>query len=446
MAYLLVPLEPSQASVRIWVGIVGETPGSVTLTIGDSVRRDLVGGWTEMRIRGEVQVRAQRVDVGGLEPGIRYAVRLEAGGVVRDQAIAPTLPEGLPGLDRRPFTCLVGSCFGRLADEEGAAGAAVSRLPAWYVPDVTFLCGDQVYLDAPFARFLLSLQRGEDLKAALLQTYLATWLQDGPGVGYAQVLRSGATLFTSDDHELWNNGPSKSPAVINSWFAGPREELRAVATGLYDLFQASARSATFRVGRMSVLVLDTRMDRTADRSTLVPAPRMADVGRWVDALTGPGVLVLGQPIFADEAGWKGHLFDWGLPDFAQYAELVRSVQRSRHDIVVLTGDVHYGRVARCVLPSGAQLLEVIASPFALVDEKLGRGWHAPPASFPSFPIPGTLSRPVSFEGSYREMRDHFATVGFNDAGTRLRMDVTAWPIPAPGTALAASHAFSVDLA
>ena len=43
---------------------------------------------------------------------------------------------------------------------------------------------------------------------------------------------------------------------------------------------------------------------------------------WVHGLPGPGALVLGQPIFTAEAGLKGYIADWGLPDYHQYRDLV----------------------------------------------------------------------------------------------------------------------------
>ena len=445
MTHMLVPIEASQTTAGVWVGIVGVEPGHLTLQVGDASPRVVEDDWIAFTTWDRVRVRAQRVVVDGLQPGRRYPLRLVEGTAVRATATTATLPDALPAIGERPFTCLLGSCFGRLSDGAGAVGAAVAKLPAQYRPDATLLCGDQVYLDAPFARFLTSIHSGEDLRAALLETYLSTWTQDGPGAGFAQVLRQGATYFSSDDHELWNNAPSRSPAVLNSWFGGPRDEYRSVATALYDLFQTPSRTARLKIGRLSIIVVDARMDRTSDRKRLMPDSRMVELGTWVDDLEGPGVLVIGQPILSSRAGWRGHFLDWGLPDFRQYEDLVRAVQRSRHDIVVLTGDVHFGRLAGCRLPSGAELYEVIASPFALVDQRLEREWHAPPGRFPDSGIPGTTGCNVWVDDRYREARDHFATIGFTAVGTRVHMDVQAWPIPAPGLAPVPGSAYSVDL-
>ena len=445
VTHLLVPMEASQTTATVWLAVVGEAPGQLTLEV-DAVRPIAVpDDWTPFATWGQVRVRGQRIAIDGLAPGRRHTLRLLEGTHTRASATTSTLPDTLPSLAERPFTCLLGSCFGRISDGAGAVGAAVSRLPAQVRPDATFLVGDQVYLDAPFARFLKSILSGEELRAELLETYLATWTQDGPGAGFAQVLRHGATFFSSDDHELWNNAPSRSPAVINSWFAGPREEFRSLATALYDHFQGPRRSARLDIGRLSVLVEDTRMDRASDRSTLMPEQRMRELRRWLEGLAGPGILVLGQPVLSARAGWRGHFLDWALPDFRQYDELVRALQGSRHDIVVLTGDVHYGRVAGCRLPSGAQLVEVIASPFALVDARLGHDWHGPPGRFPDCAIPGTSASTVWVDERYREARDHFATVGFSDAGNTVRMDVQAWPIGSPSLPPRPGSVYSTDL-
>jgi hypothetical protein len=438
-------MEASQRTASVWLAVIGEVPGSLRLEVGEAGSQPVAGPWTTFSTRGQVRVRAQRITVTGLQPDRRYGLRLLEGTTLRASATTKTLPAALPSLGQRPFTWLLGSCFGRLSDELGAVGATVHRLPATYRPDATLLVGDQVYLDAPFARFLTAVITGEELRAALLGTYLATWGQDGPGVGFAQVLRQGATYFAADDHELWNNAPSRSPAVMNSWFSDHREEFLSTATTLYELFQTPARSARIDIGRLSVLVVETRLDRTADRQRLMQEPRMRELEGWVAGLQGPGVLVLGQPILASRAGWRGHLLDWALPDFRHYDDLARAVQRSAHDVVVLTGDVHYGRVAGCRLPSGAQLIEVIASPFALVDARLKREWHGPPGRFPDAAIPGTTACGVWVDVDYREARDHFATIGFSDGGGRVRMEVQAWPISAPALALTPGSAYSVDL-
>jgi hypothetical protein len=202
---------------------------------------------------------------------------------------------------------------------------------------------------------------------------------------------------------------------------------------------------TFSVGRLSFLVADLRMDRAADRSRLQLEADHDRVIDWIRALPGPGVLVLGQPLLSAEAGLKGHIADWGLPDYRQYVPLVAAIGGSRHDIVVLTGDVHFGRVAGAALPGGANLYEVIASPFALITPLLPQEWGAPPGRFPVRPEAGTVASAVWSRDDYQVEVDHFATVGFQDAGGRLLMRVTAWPIPQLGHPLVAGRQWGTYL-
>jgi hypothetical protein len=302
---------------------------------------------------------------------------------------------------------------------------------------VTFLCGDQVYLDAPFPRYLHHLPGGEGLRLELFEKYRANWAPPDQGAGYSELLRQGATYFTADDHELWNNAPNKTPVVLKTWFGPWRQEWYDAASELYDRFQSPSRIMSFGVDRLSFLVADLRLDRAADRSRVQSDPDHRRVIDWIDGLPGPGVLVLGQPMLVAEAGWKGNIADWGLPDYRQYGPLVAAIQRSRHDIVVLTGDVHFGRVAGATLPSGANLYEVIASPFALVTPLLPQRWAAPPERFPASLLPGTVGCPVWSRDDYKVEADHFATVAFRDAGGRLVMHVTAWVTPPLGGRLQA---------
>ena len=435
MGFLLVPHQATSSSVTVWVGAVLDAPGSLQLEVAG--RQTLIMGddWSVWQTHGRDRFWSQRVTIGGLEPGRRYPLRLLGGGAVRATGTAVTLPDTLPPLGETPFICLVGSCFAHYNDAAGAAGAAYSALPAGARPHVKFLSGDQVYLDAPFPRYLYTVFGEDDLQAELLATYLATWTQAaGDGRGFAELLRHGATWFGSDDHEIWNNAPLPTPLVRATWwpFGDRGAAWSRIATALYDDFQTPLRSAGFRVGRLSFHVLDTRLGRSMDRARFAPQDALTELDEWVTGLDGPGVLVLGQPIFVKPTRVKGHFTDWGLADFDQYADLVRTLFRSQHDVLVLTGDVHYGRVAGCALPSGASLIEVIASPLALVDERVGGRWHAPPQVFPQAAIPGTTQSEVWFEKDHDLATTQFATLEFSADGSRVLASVRAWPIPAPG--------------
>jgi hypothetical protein len=430
VTYLLVPHEASADAATLWLAAVAQPVRDLRIEVSGRQAQAVPDSWTTFEVRGQPLVRAQRIRIGGLDPDRRYPVRLLTNGLQRATATLVTLPDELPTLDARPFVCLLGSCFSMLTDRGGSAGAAFFGLPAAARPHVKFLCGDQVYLDAPPFRYLKFFGE-DDLRAELVSKYVETWGQLGPASGFARLLREGATYFLSDDHEFWNNAPMKTALVRNTYwrpFGDGGASWKRIATELYRLFQAPMLSATFKVGRLSFRVLDTRLGREHDRSLLVPRDEMTALEKWVLELDGPGVLVVGQPVFAREAGLRGNLFDWGLPDFSQYGDLVRALQRSPHDLLVLTGDVHFGRVSTCRLTNGSMLIEVVASPFSLVDPHARGKWEEPPKAFPGVPVAGATQPRTAFEAHDLE-DNHFATLEFWADGSRVRVAVRAWPIP-----------------
>ncbi len=207
-----------------------------------------------------------------------------------------------------------------------------------------------------------------------------------------------------------------------------------IASRLYDDAQTPRRSEQFRVGRLSFFVLDTRLARTKLPERFARDEDLDGLAEWVRGLAGPGVLVLGQPIFVNKTGWIGYLKDLGLADFEQYGNLVRAVSVSSHDLLVLTGDVHYGRIAGCRLESGATLVEVIASPLALVDPLVKGKWQSPPKRFPAFAVPSTTQRETWVEPTHSVNDNSFATIEFSADGSRVRAAVRSWRIPEPGHA------------
>src|SRR5687767_3525848 len=284
MGHLLVPHAAAPNAVSVWVGAVLEAPGSLRPEVGDRPPLALRDGWKVWQTHGRDTFWSQRVTVEGLEPGRRYPLRLVGDGTERATGTAVTLPERLPPLGATPFICLLGSCFAHYNDAAGAAGAAYAALPTGARPDVKFLCGDQVYLDAPFPRYLYTVYGEDDLQAELLATYMATWTQAaGDGRGFAELLRHGATYFGSDDHEVWNNAPLPTPLVRATWwpFGDRGAAWSRIATALYDDFQTPLRSTGFRVGSLSFHVLDTRLGRSMKRERFCSEEAFVALGDWV---------------------------------------------------------------------------------------------------------------------------------------------------------------------
>jgi hypothetical protein len=434
--FTLVPADIGTQQAVVWTGAIGgdaADPSDVWIEGRGTGTRVPVTAWTTWQEPGGARrVRYSRVALTGLAPGTRYRLDLRVGGRIRAEADVTTLPSRLPSIDEPPFIVLLGSCFCRAQDASGRVGRTAATLPDGARPTVKFLVGDQVYLDSPWYRFLVPRSNGA-LARGFFDQYVSTWMQTGDLQGFNLLLRSGATYFCSDDHEFWNNAPFPSSFAVNTWTDGGRQAWRDAALGLYQSFQTTASRASFSVGTLEFLVLDTRINRDGDRQRFVSDADFAAFQAWVAGLTGPGVVVLGQPVFADTAGIRGNIADWNLPDFAQYRGLCATLLSSRQSIVVLTGDVHFGRIASATLTSGAELVEIIASPMALVDRAAGGSWNAAPQRFPAMPLDGIASIPVRTDAGWNRFANHFVTLEFNDQAGGIRLRVRAWETEPAGT-------------
>ena len=78
------------------------------------------------------------------------------------------------------------------------------------------------------------------------------------------------------------------------------------------------------------------------------------------------------------------------------------------------------------------LIEVVASPFSLVDPHARGKWAEPPGVFPAVPVAGATHAPTGFRAAHHLADNHFATLEFWADGSRVGVRVRAWPIPATG--------------
>jgi len=108
------------------------------------------------------------------------------------------------------------------------------------------------------------------------------------------------------------------------------------------------------------------------------------------------VLVLSQPLISYPGGFE----NTRLPFFRQFREqLLVALRRCRVDLVVVAGDVHFGRLAVTTLnPAlGTRLIEIVASPLGLVSDvaaAVGKK-HDAPRNFPPFGPPAERT-PVDY--------------------------------------------------
>ncbi len=437
MPYLVIPHGVTADSATVWVGALNEGQAETRLVLTPPAPLPplpMPGQWASQD--GSYKLDYARHTFLLLEPRREYRAQLFVGEDLRGEAHFTTLPPALPRLDDKPFTVMLGSCFCESRDEAGRLGTTFFSLPEGERPDIKLWCGDQVYLDAPWQHYLRNTHTRAELESRHFLKYWLAWTQVGTAAGFNEALRRGANYFTADDHEFWNNAPNFASLIRDSWSQGGRDAWWETARSLFQAFQSDFSSGSaviqFEVPPLSFFFADTRVNRTADLKHIMHPADLERLRGWVANLRGPGVLSLGQPLFADKAGFLGRFTDRNLPDYEQYQELARIIARSRHSIVMLTGDVHYGRIASCRLGSDAELIEVISSPTALVDEKAGGKWARPPARYPSFEIQGVAKGPVEVVEDYTLFADHFLTLQFSDIGARVRMVIKAWPVIKPG--------------
>lgn len=344
------------------------------------------------------------------------------------------LPDELPGRDAQPLRVLLSSCFYRKNDN-GELGKAVGWLRDKYPPHLKILCGDQVYLDMPVSE---NLPRDKGpLGRRLLAKYLENWndgVADSPG-GYGNFLGWGANLFVSDDHEFWNNYPYRTAIASNTWTKAGRALWGKLAKELFLALQTCRAldagpppALCFTVGqrrRVSFFALDGRFSRTRE---LAYSPHdKARVLQWIAGLDCPGLLVLSQPLFEDSHGLFGRRFvDASLQDFDDHNEIERALLSAPHDIVVLSGDIHGGRVAQ-TNGARARIFEVVASPAALVD---GNHYHRDPAN-ERFPATAGRRDPRStVHGGDPVLCDHVAMLSIRASAQSVHIDVEHWGLGA----------------
>ena len=326
----------------------------------------------------------------GLAPGHDYRVeferRVEADpriGIARHwQSLRGgrfrTLPSRLPSADEGAFTIGLGSCFYNDRDG-GRAGAAYRALyergDPGVRPDVTVLAGDQVYLDIGFDS--LSLIPAE-IRERIADDYALHWQALG------SILSRGGTWMLPDDHEYWNDYPfvdSPIPALLALKLERVRNVWRAAARDAVENIQRSPVVESFTLGEdLTVCLADLRSHRST--KGFLPDPDFRKLLRWARARSCPGVLAISQPLIVSESGAERNLRSFPR----QYAQLLEALGAAAHDVVVLSGDVHFGRIASVPIGTrGARLIEIVSSPLSNLTGLNGIATNAAtarPAEFP----------------------------------------------------------------
>jgi hypothetical protein len=473
LTFIIVPQEVGTTTATVWVGAscegdVRARPVRLELGgLGDPVRlteggwrvwqtfkdEDPVGYAAVDRVLHEAfgrrvgpiveRIHYQRVELENLTPGTSYDAKLVVDGpppvgtegYLRACSFR-TLPTELPRSGSGDsFNLLLGSCFYGPRDPEGLVGRAFAALPEDYRPDAKFLCGDQVYLDNPWYEATFKWYRGTRkpgvFRKMLVDKYLANWTQrPDEDSGFHRLLANGTNYFCSDDHEFWNNAPNFGGiGFVNTLSAGQRGWWFEEARKLFRVFQSRSSLQGFEVGRVSVKIADTRIDRDTSNIRFMLYENLEAVKDWISSLDGPGLLVIGQPFLRADAPetLKGRLvsrFDKDLADYGQYVELKEFIRACEHSLVVLAGDAHFGRVASTPPDANGvtRLVEVVSSPMRLVTGGTASGYK---------PALGLEGEQLLNENPFGpEHQDHFATLRFSeDDHDIVNMAVSYWPIP-----------------
>lgn len=456
--YVLVVHEITTTAVKIWFGALLPSlakPHNWRLLVkkvnSDDDRAnetgEIVQTITHLKEQGDVWERPfDRLDkrfykteiIDGLEPGQDYIIefesRIEHQWVLLEKSFLTALPEALPVAGKHPFTVGIGSCFYTKHDggQAGRAFEALYRHPH-YKPDIKFLTGDQVYLDIGLGWYPLS---EEDCQNRIADDYAESWEL------MRSILRRGGTWMLADDHEYWNNYPFLQG--INPYLTtlqhdnNFRKRWEAATKQGVQIIQQIRTIRVFNIGKdISFCIADLRSERT--KNGFMSDASFQELLQWIKQLTCPGVLIIPQPLIAG----KGNINDKNLPDWEQYNALIIALQNGNHDVVVLAGDVHFGRVSQVIIGnSGNKLVEIISSPTSNLSELNGYAASKPDTSrktFPVTPVPGVTANPITYlgkvttENKLLDLRfpitrttEHFMTAGFYRDGKSVKMDIRAW--------------------
>lgn len=392
MAISLVQRFSRRGTLHVWIAVTNTaTVPVLAWTIdGNAVVPRALRAIESARTPAQVRnAAAARAFVGLYEfddpnAGLPHVIGVTAG-AQRGSLVVRAVPAEVPqtSMSGRPLRILLVSCFHTVSDPRGTqVGRHAAAFFQREKPDLTFLLGDQVYLDLPISRAPggSEAEIAEDLESK----YLANWIAPSnlPGQrGYYEVLSAAPAIFNADDHEYWNNYPHFQPQLKNTRTPGRRQAWGSAAERMWSVFQLHHGVPLGRpfvvddVAPLSILFVDTRTMRK--NGVLFDAAGAAIVNQWADRLVASpdrvGMLVSGQSIF-DRKSRLGSLLDKNLLDFPnEYRVLANAVRRASaaRPVLCVTGDVHYGRVLAVKgSESNGRLFEVISSPAALVDNPL----------------------------------------------------------------------------
>lgn len=465
----LVIHEVTEHTVNIWVGTLFpdlRKPEKITVKIVDnnnqiSSEQCVVKADWERPFK---QISAQRfyklLTFKALLPGTDYRVTVEESFTddVRHSA-NPIAEQGLHLLSSGSFTTLplsiadmphgfvlgLGSCFYEEFDG-GSVGTSFETLAKAddfpYKAHIKFLTGDQVYLDIGWDSLSLI---PKEVRERIANDYAIHWQ------ALRGVLRNGGTWFLSDDHEFWNNYPLiqgwspfiqalKIPSIKKAWLGTAKD-------GVNNIQRVSPVRIFSISDEVSFCIADLRAYRSKEH--VMPENNLNSILNWLRALTCPGILVLSQPLMEEISGDDDRNFVYYK---RQYKKVIKAIYDADHDVMVLSGDVHHGRISKVEFTDRRnKLVEVVSSPMSNLSGLSSiatseitpetRLKTFPPISVPGVPVSNVLYEApwkVSSEAKLLDLRylksrtkEHFFTLtlekntDYND-NSQLKVTVRSW--------------------
>ena len=251
-----------------------------------------------------------------------------------------------------------------------------------------------------------------------------------------------------DDHEYWNDYPfhdSLIPQLLALKLASVRSAWAKASKDGVKNIQRSLVVETMSIGAdLSICLADLRSFRSKNR--FLPDTQFKRVIDWAEGLTCTGVFVIPQSLIVEENKTERNLLSFK----SQYTRLLQALASSGHDIVLMTGDVHFERIAQCEIGlNGGRLIEIVSSPLSNLTYLNGIATSTPKHTPKRFPqkeirIDGWQSNLVDYANEFdvgtkkgrlfsayprRRTREHFMTVSFQrTAAGRLRMTAQAWRV------------------
>jgi len=372
-----------------------------------------------------------------------------------------TLPNEIPQELDRWFNVLLVSCFHAAEDRGGLAGTIVSQLSAVSKPHLSFLAGDQVYLDLP------TLQDFPDDERWLAQKFEEDYTHNWAGpLSYTEILKAAPSVSVPDDHEYWNNFPHHVAFINNTYSDESQARWKLAARTIFEGFQLPYPAATgdpviIDVDPLSFFLADTRSDKDPNRARTMSDASRQKLDDWVTRLINDqkfGVFLSGQSLFRQKAhrglGVESDLVvgDYELTDYGDFPDIVNALKRleaAGRPVLLLTGDVHWGRVASAKDNDTGRIgfWEVISSPSSLVttvgwDKLKGFGsaisglfgkkqdWprHSNAEKPPDYFAREVLGSSFSCTPVHQQRGNHVVMLGFRRHAGGVELRIKYWPI------------------